>query len=87
MKDFVKRMVIEHKELVARIEKLHNNVYNLAANTDDKVEYANKAIQLAAMKKYEEALRARLENQGIGFNGADYVEVVRFDNKEDGPAK
>lgn len=87
MKDFVKRMVVEHKELVARIEKLHNYIYSEKSNADDKVEFANKCIQLASMKKYEEALRARLENQGIGFNGTDYVEVVRFDNKEDAPAK
>lgn len=64
MKAFVKRMINEHRELVNRIANLHNYVYS-PNNNDDKIEFANKAIQLAAMKKYEEALRARLENQNI----------------------
>lgn len=53
-------MINEHRELVNRIANLHNYVYS-PNNNDDKIEFANKAIQLAAMKKYEEALRARLE--------------------------
>ena len=65
MKEFVKRMVEEHSQLVVRTTKLHNYVYSEESNKDDKVEFANKCIQLTSMKKYEEALRARLENQGI----------------------
>lgn len=80
MKNFVKRMIEEHSELVARIDKLHNYVYGPESDKDDKIEFANKAIQLGAMKKYEEALRARLENQNIivegPFPNIEYFEKV-----------
>lgn len=80
MKNFVKRMVEEHSELVARIDKLQNYVYGPESDKDDKIEFANKAIQLGAMKKYEEALRARLENQNIVIDGLspnlEYFEKV-----------
>ena len=78
MKDFVQRMVEEHAELVCRINKLHDYVYSEKSDNDDKVEFANKAIQLSAMKKYEEALRARLENQKVyfDFESGEYLEKV-----------
>ena len=76
MKDFVKRMVEEHSQLVVRIEKLHKYIYTEKSDNDDKVEFANKCIQLAAMKKYEEALRARLENQNVVFDEGQYFEKV-----------
>lgn len=76
MKDYQKRMIEEHCELVVRIQKLHNYVYSEQSNADDKVEFANKCIQLAAMKKYEEALRARFENAGIVFENGEYFERV-----------
>ena len=76
MKDYQKRMIEEHCELVVRIQKLHNYVYSEQSNADDKVEFANKCIQLAAMKKYEEALHARLENAGIVFENGEYFEHV-----------
>lgn len=76
MKDYVKRMCEEHAQLVVRTEKLHNYVYSEASDKDDKVEFANKCIQLVAMKKYEEALRARLENAGITFSEGNYYEKV-----------
>lgn len=76
MKDFVKRMITEHSELVERIGKLHDYVYSDKSDNDDKVEFANKCIQLAAMKKYEEALRARLENQDIVCGVGEYFERV-----------
>ena len=76
MKDYQKRMIEEHCELVVRIQKLHNYVYSKQSNADDKVEFANKCIQLAAMKKYEEALRARIENAGIVFENGEYFEHV-----------
>lgn len=76
MKNFVKRMCEEHAELVIRIQKLHDFIYGDASNKIDKVEFANMCIQLAAMKKYEEALRARLENQGIFFENGVYLERV-----------
>lgn len=76
MVEFVKRMIDEHAELVIRIQKLHNYVYSEASDKDNKTEFANKCIQLAAMKKYEEALRARLENQGVFFENSQYFERV-----------
>ena len=76
MKDFQKAMIDEHIELVVRTQKLHDYVYSDASNNDDKIEFANKCIQLASMKKYEEALRARIENSGIVFEGGQYLEKV-----------
>ena len=76
MIDFVKRMVDEHSQLIVRIQKLHEYIYSDKINTDNKVEFANKCIQLSAMKKYEEALRARLENQGIFFENNQYFERI-----------
>ena len=76
MKDYQKRMTEEHCELVVRIQKLHDYIYSDKSNADNKVEFANKCIQLAAMKKYEEALRARLENAGIVFENGEYFEHV-----------
>lgn len=70
--NFVQRMIIEHSELVERIKKLHNYIYSDASDKDDKIEFANKCIQLTAMKKYEEALRARLENQNIIYEDGEY---------------
>lgn len=76
MKNFVKRMCEEHAELVVRIQKLHGFVYSNASDKTSKVEFANMCIQLAAMKKYEEALRARLENHGVFFENGVYLERV-----------
>lgn len=76
MLDFVKRMVVEHSQLVVRTQKLNEYVYSDKSNKDDKVEFANKCLQLSAMKKYEEALRARLENQGIFFENSQYFERI-----------
>lgn len=76
MKDFVKRMVEEHAQLITRTQALHDYVYGEKSDNDDKVEFANKCIQLAAMKKYEEALRARLENQNIVFDDGKYYEQI-----------
>lgn len=74
MLDFVKRMVDEHSQLVIRIQKLNEYIYSDKSNNDNKVEFANKCIQLSAMKKYEEALRARLENQSVFFENGQYFE-------------
>ena len=76
MLDFVKRMVEEHSQLVVRTQALHEYIYSDKSNDDNKVEFANKCIQLSAMKKYEEALRARLENQGVFFENGQYFERV-----------
>ena len=76
MIDFVKRMVDEHSQLVIRIQKLHEYIYSDKSDKDNKIEFANKCIQLSAMKKYEEALRARLENQGIFYENNQYFERI-----------
>ena len=76
MENYQKRLIEEHSQLVVRIKKLHNYVYSDQSNADNKVEFANKCIQLAAMKKYEEALRARFENAGIVFENGEYFEHV-----------
>lgn len=76
MLDFVKSMIEEHSQLVVRTQKLDEYIYSDKSNNDNKVEFANKCIQLAAMKKYEEALRARLENQGIFFENGQYFEHI-----------
>ena len=76
MNNYQKDLIEEHSNLVVRINVLNNNVYGSASDVDNKVEFANKCIQLAAMKKYEEALRARIENTGIIFNNGEYLERV-----------
>lgn len=76
MKDYQKRMIEEHAQLYVRIQRLHDYVYGEESNKDDKIEFANKCIQLAAMKKYEEALRARLENCHIYYVNGEYLERV-----------
>ena len=76
MVDFVKRMIDEHSQLIVRTQKLHEYIYSDKSNDDNKIEFANKGIQLSAMKKYEEALRARLENQGVFFENGQYFERV-----------
>ena len=72
MEKYQKSMIEEHSGLVVRIQTLHDYVYSDKSSADDKVEFANKCIQLAAMKKYEEALRARLENQDIIYEDGEY---------------
>lgn len=76
MNNYQKDLIEEHSNLVVRIKVLHNNIYSSASDVDNKVEFANKCIQLAAMEKYEEALRARIENTGITFENDTYFENV-----------
>lgn len=76
MENYQKRLIEEHSQLVVRIEKLHDWIYSDKSNKDDKIEFANKCIQLTAMKKYEEALCARLENVNIVFENGQYFERV-----------
>ena len=86
MQDFVKRMVEEHAALVVKTSKLNDYVYSEKSDADNKVEFANKCIQLSAMKKYEEALRARLENQGIYITeSGEYLEKVAAIQISDAP--
>ena len=91
MKDFVKRMIEEHSQLIVRIDKLDNFLYGndgLNVLTDIKnnqtqedlfknmTEYANKAIQLHSMKTYLLALECRLNNEGIFFEDGEYLERI-----------
>ena len=75
-------MIQEHKELVARINKLHAWVYGDAYKTVEPHEFANECIQLKAMKVYEEALRARLFNAGIKIANGEYLVAVDTMNEE-----
>ena len=91
MKDFVKRMIEEHSQLIVRINKFDNLLYGnggLNIHTDIKnnktqddlfrnmTEFANKAIQLRSMKTYLLALECRLNNNGIFFENGQYLERV-----------
>ena len=76
MNTYQKDLIEEHSNLVVRVSKLHDYIDSDKSNNDHRVEFANKCIQLAAMKKYEEALRARLENAGIVFSEGQYFEKV-----------
>jgi len=83
MKDFVKRMITEHKELVERIQALNDYVYKDISEADDRVEFANKCVQLVAMRNYEAALCDRLKNQGIVVDCGEYFEKVNTDKLTD----
>ena len=76
MNNYQKALVEEHSNLVVNIQKLDDYIYSDASDNDNRIEFANKCIQLAAMKKYEEALRARLENQGVFFENNQYFERI-----------
>ena len=71
-----KALIEEHSGLIVRIQTLHDYIYSSKSDADNKVEFANKCIQLAAMKKYEECLQARMENIGIIFDNGEYLERV-----------
>lgn len=87
MEGYIERMIQEHKDLVPRIQKLHNWVYGGAHEKVDAAEFANECIQLKAMKVYEEALRARLFNAGINFVGGEYLmSIDRIEDEKENPA-
>lgn len=76
MNNYQKALIEEHSNLIVSTQKLHDYIYSDASDNDNRIEFANKCIQLAAMTKYEEALRARLENAGITFENGNYFERV-----------
>lgn len=76
MNNYQKALIEEHSNLVVLTQKLHDYVYSDSSNNDTRIEFANKCIQLAAMTKYEEALRARMENVDITFENGNYFERV-----------
>lgn len=66
MKDFVKRMIDEHKRLNANIVNLNNFLKSQIDNcTISLHEFGAMNIQLNAMKSYSEALTIRLALHGI----------------------
>lgn len=75
MEDFVKRMIEEHAQLNTRTIKLEQYL-NKNRKTEDKIEFANKLVQLSHMKGYLKALTARLENQGVLFQDNEYKQTV-----------
>lgn len=75
MNTYQKELIEEHAQLLIRVQKLHNCIY-IENNQDNKVEFANKCIQLASMKKYLECLEARMCNVGIYFEDGTYTEKV-----------
>ena len=75
MTELKQALMKEHAELFIKIGELHADVYG-ANNMDGKADFANKAIQLRAMRTYEDCLRARLKNQGIDFDGTRYFNTV-----------
>ena len=83
MEKYVARMIEEHAQLVTRIDKLHDFIYDeygyprpFDSSKITVVDYANMCIQLKAMKVYRDALGARLENAGIWYDGTTYREEV-----------
>ena len=87
METLIQQMIQEHKELVPRIQNLHNWVHGDAYKQVDATEFANECIQLKGMKIYEEALRARLTNAGVIFDNGDYlISIDSIENEEKSPA-
>lgn len=84
MEDFVKRMIVEHKDLCEKLDRLDAWVHNPETpKTVNAVSYANKCIQLSGMKMYEEALRAELHNQGIEVDGDNYYATIKVEDEEE----
>lgn len=81
MKDFVKRMVEEHSQLVVRIDALEKFLYSDKSDVVTKPDFGNMCIQLKAMRMYAEALEARLVNQNVVFENGQYFEKVARINK------
>lgn len=62
---YKKELIKEHKELTIKFAQLFKNLNT----TEDKVEFANRSLQLNAMKNYAKALEARLLNVGVIIDG------------------
>ena len=76
MNTYQQSLIEEHSQLYVRLGKLENYIYSNESDKDNKVEFANKCIQLSSMRKYEEALVARLDNAGVVFENESYFEKV-----------
>lgn len=76
MEKYKLELIKEHADLIVKVSNLENYIYSPASDKDNKIEYANKCIQLTAMKKYADCLEARLVNAGIVYEDSNYFEKV-----------
>lgn len=66
MKEFVRRMIVEHQQLTERINKLDVFLSNEANKlTIDVKEFAAMCVQINAMKNYRASLEIRLHLHNI----------------------
>ena len=84
MDNYKAELIKEHAELMVKLDKLTSEIVSVN-NNDDKVEFANKCIQRAAMRKYAECLEARMGNVGITYNDFEYHEKVVHLEKHNKP--
>lgn len=90
MKEDVKLMITEHKELSEKVTKLKSflngengiNVFNNIENnktqeaiTSNMVQFANMCMQLHCMEQYLGMLDLRLHNEGIYFQNGQYTRI------------
>lgn len=77
MTDYQKKLAEEHSELVLNITKLSHYINTgQAILNDDKVEFANKLVQLNAMNMYKQALEARMTSAGLFEEEGNYFVKV-----------
>lgn len=81
MDAYKKCLIKEHSQLVDKINELDEYIYSEKSDNDNKVEYANKCMQLNAMKLYAKALGCRLFNAGIVYDCGTYLEHVQLDTE------
>lgn len=89
--DYKDGLIKEHSDLVIRITKLNDFLYendgiNIHTNIENNktqeellknmTEYANKCMQLMCMRNYVKALECRLNNEGIYYSDGEYLESV-----------
>ncbi len=90
MKDHVKRMITEHKELSEKVMKLKSfisseNGINIFTNIENNktqeaiisnmVQFANLCMQLHTMEQYLGLLDVRLSDEGIYFQNGEYTRI------------
>lgn len=96
MEKYVKRMILEHKELNEKIEKLATYIYiDLnkpdGVEKDSKEEYGDKKSQIDAMVNYRNCLLSRLARVGVDYDplSKEYTEVINTNelknNTKDNP--
>lgn len=73
MNNYQRELIREHYELYDRINNLKADFY---LQDQSKDEHADVAVQLTAMRIYEEALRSRLNRNNIVVEDGNYFEQV-----------